>query len=131
MNGKVRIKSNELVVAEAGTLIIIDATCRLLLETTDNRHIIMLNLFMQDDRRMYSYGYYFFSTYINPNDAENLTQIIHGETVRIGWQINGYAYHYTVECISIWSVSNIESNNLSMICRSVRVLTANDWQKVS
>lgn len=92
MNGSVRIKSNELVITEAGALIIIDATCRLLLETTDNRHIITLNLYMQDDRRMYSYGYYFFSTYINPNDAEKLTHIINGETVRIGWRINGYAY---------------------------------------
>jgi hypothetical protein len=91
MSGNVAIKSNERVVTESDTLIVIDAICRLLLETTNNRHIITFDLSMQDDRRMYRGGYCFFSTFINPRDAENLMHIIKGESVRIGWRINGYA----------------------------------------
>lgn len=91
MNNGVRIKSGERVETESDVLIIIDATCRLLLETTNDRHILTLNLYTHDDRRMYNHGYYFFSTYINPNDAEKIANIIKGETIRIGWQINGYA----------------------------------------
>lgn len=92
MDGKVRIsKGAEDVGVEFDSLIVIDGTCRLSLETATERPIVTFNLYMHDDRRMYNGGYCLFSTFITPKDAEELSRWIKGETVRIGWRIEGYA----------------------------------------
>lgn len=92
MNDNVRILNDDgKEVAVSDSLIVIDATCSLSLETTGDRRIITFNLYMQGDRRMYNSGICLFSTFINPKDAEDLSRRIDGEAVRIGWRIEGYA----------------------------------------
>ena len=91
MNGNVAIKSNGNSLGGSDTLIVIDAKCRLTLKSTSGRHIMEINLYNQDNRRMYVHGYYFFSTFITQNDVESLTHIIDGETIIILWNITGYA----------------------------------------
>ncbi|MGB6531166.1 MAG: hypothetical protein WBF33_23910 [Candidatus Nitrosopolaris sp.] len=92
MNDNVRIvndKGEEVDVSDS--LIVIDATCSLKLETTSDIHIVTFNLYMQSDRRMRSGGTCLFKTFINAEDAEELSREIKGESVRIGWTIEGYA----------------------------------------
>jgi hypothetical protein len=92
MNNNVRIVNDTAEeVAVSDSLIVIDSTCSLKLETTSDRHIITFNSYMQSDRRMYTGGICLFSTFINPKDAEELSREIKGEPVRIGWRIDGYA----------------------------------------
>ena len=59
MYGNVKIKYNGEIVGESDSLIVIDASCRLSLQTTSGRHIITLKLYRQDDRRLYNRGPYF------------------------------------------------------------------------
>ena len=91
MNGNVAIKSNGNTLAESGTLIVIDAKCKLTLKSTSGRHIMDINLYNQDNRRMYINGYYFFSTFITQNDVESLTHILDGETMIVFWNVAGDA----------------------------------------
>jgi hypothetical protein len=76
--------------AECDSIIIVDAQCKLTLHTS-NQIITTIRLTTQEDRRMYTYGPYFFSTFIHPTDAEKLMSFIQGDTIYIEWKINGYA----------------------------------------
>jgi hypothetical protein len=83
MKGNVQIRSDEQSDGESDTLIIINARCSLSFETlVTNRHIVTINLYKQDDIRMYN-GPYYFSTFINPSDAESLMHVTHG--IQTGW----------------------------------------------
>jgi hypothetical protein len=91
MHRNVRIRFDQRDEIDANELILIDAICSLSLRTSQSRNIIKLDLYRQDDRRMYTNGYYFFSTFIRAQDAESLARIIKGETIILGWEIRGYA----------------------------------------
>jgi hypothetical protein len=92
LNDDVRIlNDNGNEVGVSSSLIVIDATCNLSLETANDRHITSFNLSMQGDRGMRNGGICLFSTFINPKDVEDLSRMIAGETVRIKWRIDGYA----------------------------------------
>ncbi|MGH9963999.1 MAG: hypothetical protein ACRD5E_04100 [Nitrososphaeraceae archaeon] len=75
---------------DCDSIIIVDAQCNLTLHTS-KQVITTIRLPTQEDRRMYTYGPYFFSTFIHPTDAEKLMSIIRGDTIYVEWKINGYA----------------------------------------
>jgi hypothetical protein len=59
MKGNVQIRSDEQPDGESDTLIIINARCSLSFETLiSNRHIVTINLYRQDDIRMYNGSYF-------------------------------------------------------------------------
>jgi hypothetical protein len=90
LHDKITIKYQGSRFDECDSVIVVDAQCNLTLHTS-NQVITRIRLPTQEDRRMYTNGPYFFSTFIHPSDAEKLMSITQGKTILVEWRINGYA----------------------------------------
>jgi hypothetical protein len=90
LHDKMTIKYQSNRFAECDSIIVVDAQCNLTLHTS-KQVITTIRLPTQEDRRMYTYGPYLFSTFIHPSDAEKLMSTTRGDPIFIEWRINGYA----------------------------------------